>query len=208
MGLFIVLCITRDRFCFGGVNFVPRSTGKTVLCLLAISGFGQLKVHFPNVMDFASRFAFVGTKSIDSFSKSKLTDKNPLTPKDKLKKKTALSSFSSDLDEGEEARTIRKADTNIISLNMGFLTADTDVSTGDPIFCSQCSAVLNQNSVLAQSNGYSKDWVCEFCDTTNKVVVDEHEIPKSDAIDYLLVPPSNNSEISTDDTIIVYCIGL
>jgi hypothetical protein len=37
----------------------------------------------------------------------------------------------------------RKADTNVISIDLGSLENGVTISTGDPIFCSQCKAILS-----------------------------------------------------------------
>jgi hypothetical protein len=96
----------------------------------------------------------------------------------------------------KEIRAVRKADTNIVSINLGSLSDAADVvATGDPTFCSQCGAVLNSFSKLkdlrqvpseSTSNNNTNQqestvegnliWECEFCGQKNRINLDPEEV--------------------------------
>lgn len=64
------------------------------------------------------------------------------------------------------------------------------MATGDPELCSKCKAVFNMQSKIVTSNNMDgtqkQTWECEFCMTENEVCLDEEEIPKGSAVNYLV----------------------
>ena len=62
------------------------------------------------------------------------------------------------------------------------------MTAGDPEICKCCQAVLNKNSKLTLVEGQDDtyNWICEFCNTNNEVCLDEDEIPKASAVNYLV----------------------
>eukprot|EP01119_Soliformovum_irregulare_P010427 TRINITY_DN2560_c0_g1_i1.p1 TRINITY_DN2560_c0_g1~~TRINITY_DN2560_c0_g1_i1.p1 ORF type:complete len:705 (-),score=229.00 TRINITY_DN2560_c0_g1_i1:13-2127(-) len=110
---------------------------------------------------------------------------------------------------------VRKADTNVISINFGTLMENVQLSTGDPVFCGSCNAVLSSTSVLESAPEAPKDemstpimsapgrvWKCEFCNATNGVDIEPEEIPSAESIDYILEAAPNAVKDLTSDLII------
>lgn len=75
-------------------------------------------------------------------------------------------------------RAVRAATTNVLSLDLGTLANDAPLFTGDIIFC-ECGAAFNKHSALSSSNEKESDgqiWVCEFCNKSNEVQLEEEEV--------------------------------
>lgn len=109
-------------------------------------------------------------------------------------------------------RQVRKATTNIVSLDLGTLGNDAPIFTGDIIRCSSCTAVMNHLSKVASSNssnGPSQQWTCEFCATVNPVNIEEEELQmlKTDTVDFLIENPPVQ-EKGDGSEIVVYCIDI
>lgn len=99
-------------------------------------------------------------------------------------------------------------DTNIFEIKLDCLKAQTEIATGDAEICKGCAAVLNHKSVLKNNN---QEWPCEFCNEVNKVMImDEQEIPKTEAVTYLLEASSqvNEKKMSGQDISVVFCIDV
>eukprot|EP01114_Cavostelium_apophysatum_P023522 TRINITY_DN888_c0_g1_i2.p1 TRINITY_DN888_c0_g1~~TRINITY_DN888_c0_g1_i2.p1 ORF type:complete len:545 (+),score=140.04 TRINITY_DN888_c0_g1_i2:103-1737(+) len=99
-------------------------------------------------------------------------------------------------------KRVRQADTNVISIQFGNLLEGAHISTGDPIFCTQCNANFNVHSKI---NG--NVWKCEFCDKENEVKVDAEEVPKVDTVDYI-VGSVAQAKISEDSNTVIFCIDI
>ena len=86
--------------------------------------------------------------------------------------------------------------------------------TGDAQFCKKCFAVFNVTSVLTEADG-KQIWQCEFCNHKNVVEIDEAEMPKEDAVNYILQAAAQVEDAAEDtgmpksDKIsVVFCIDI
>lgn len=63
-----------------------------------------------------------------------------------------------------------------------------ELATGDPTFCCNCKAVFNMHSKIEEVKGDDEKqiWTCEFCLTKNEVNLDDEEIPKTGAVNYIV----------------------
>lgn len=98
---------------------------------------------------------------------------------------------------------VRKANTNLIAINLGSLETEGQMMTGDPIFCVGCGVAFNATSTLLNKT----EWNCEFCTTLNHVNLDEEEMPQNETLDYLLEPSKEISE-SEKEELIIFCIDI
>jgi hypothetical protein len=111
-------------------------------------------------------------------------------------------------------------DGNVVHLPLGVLTAaaakpelKVQPITGDPVRCTSCEAVLNANSKLDQRVGaigssaaaHEFTWRCEFCGTSNDVVLEQGERPTQRVTEYLLAPPPQHI-LPESEPITVFCI--
>lgn len=101
---------------------------------------------------------------------------------------------------GDKDKKFPKASTNIVSLSLGKLAQDVEVSTGDPCKCKKCPAIF---STVSQSS--EETWVCEFCGEKNSIDLEEEEKPKSGVLDYVLAPPEPKKK---DDSLVVFVIDV
>lgn len=69
---------------------------------------------------------------------------------------------------------------------MKCLKDDAEIATGDPNQCESCKAYFNNHSKLVGEESGKQKWVCEFCNHTNFVQLEEEELPKSEATNYIL----------------------
>ncbi|CAF0867913.1 unnamed protein product [Brachionus calyciflorus] len=107
---------------------------------------------------------------------------------------------------------IRKADTNIISVNFDELISTNLMFAGEPIQCRKCQAIMNKTS----QNNLSKDrkiWTCEFCYENNTVDLDTLEqFPSEEDVTFLLepAPQTSHEDVNnfTDDKYLIYCIDI
>lgn len=76
-------------------------------------------------------------------------------------------------------------DTNIFKVSLDCLQSSGKIVAGDAEFCTKCNGVFNQTSKLTEVDG-KQIWVCEFCNTSNEVMIGEEEIPTSTEVTYLL----------------------
>ena len=107
-------------------------------------------------------------------------------------------------------------DTNVISLNLKVLKEDAELAAGDPIFCENCNAVFNMYSLIEEKEKKLEEikeededmedqdvpnereemeavlgedeeiWNCEFCNHKNVISIEKEEIPKKDALNYII----------------------
>ena len=100
-----------------------------------------------------------------------------------------------------------------------------DFTTGDPIFCSKCSAAFNMYSHLEEDktdDELKQVWTCEFCNSANNIVIDKSEMPDKDKdefnLNYILEKPEVKEDINegkeektaedAKDTPIIFCIDI
>jgi succinate dehydrogenase/fumarate reductase-like Fe-S protein len=84
-----------------------------------------------------------------------------------------------------------QVDTNVFQISMACLAEGGELATGDPVFCSKCQAVFNKHSKIEETKDealgqVNQIWNCEFCLTKNAVNLEPEEIPKSEAVNYIL----------------------
>eukprot|EP00029_Vermamoeba_vermiformis_P006511 TRINITY_DN2572_c1_g1_i2.p1 TRINITY_DN2572_c1_g1~~TRINITY_DN2572_c1_g1_i2.p1 ORF type:complete len:687 (-),score=231.37 TRINITY_DN2572_c1_g1_i2:56-2116(-) len=97
---------------------------------------------------------------------------------------------------------VKKVNTNVISVDLGSLEKDSQLMTGDPVFCNECKAAFSSFSKIVDGV-----WNCEFCNAKNQITLEEEEIPKVDTTDYILEPAK---EIDADDReeSIIFCMDI
>jgi hypothetical protein len=102
-----------------------------------------------------------------------------------------------------------RVNTNIVAVKLSALATDKNcaLATGDPLFCcnASCHCVFSGISKLVESKNEDgeeeeKLWVCEFCGTHNKVMIEEEEIPKLETVNYILEPAPRMEDSKGEDT--------
>lgn len=101
---------------------------------------------------------------------------------------------------------VRKANTNVLAVDLSTLASDAELVAGDPYFCSACRAVFSSHSKL-ESNG---TWLCEFCNTSNALgdQLEEEEKPKSATVEYLLEPAPARSSSDMNSQIVIFAVDI
>eukprot|EP01129_Flabellula_baltica_P001573 TRINITY_DN1152_c0_g1_i1.p1 TRINITY_DN1152_c0_g1~~TRINITY_DN1152_c0_g1_i1.p1 ORF type:complete len:544 (+),score=97.47 TRINITY_DN1152_c0_g1_i1:63-1694(+) len=100
----------------------------------------------------------------------------------------------------------RRADTNILSINLGHLggwLSDT-IATGDPQVCSVCSSIFDEICDFEPESEGEGIWTCEFCGTQNTVFLDQEPAPKE--VDYLISGTPQELLRVYDKSLIIFCI--
>ena len=69
---------------------------------------------------------------------------------------------------------------------------------------------LTEEEKKSQELEDEKVWVCEFCNTRNIVNLMEEEIPKKDAVNYILenAKAEENKKRSEEEISIVFCVDI
>lgn len=84
----------------------------------------------------------------------------------------------------------QEVDTNVYRIQLSCLKDAASMATGDPETCTKCQAVFNMHSKLEEvkqmDGSVQQSWKCEFCCTVNDVCLDEEEIPKESAVNFLV----------------------
>jgi hypothetical protein len=101
-------------------------------------------------------------------------------------------------------RQIRKADPNVLAINLGTLSDAANLFTGDVVFCTDCKAAFTAVSNIEHQTG-GDIWICEYCGNKNPVVLDSEEIPKGDTIDYIVENQQTTSQLNDA---IIFCIDI
>lgn len=98
---------------------------------------------------------------------------------------------------------MRKANTNVLAIDLSTLASNAELIPGDACLCKSCSAVFSSHSNI-ESNG---TWVCEFCNTPNDAELDDEEKPKSETIEFLIEPaPATSADASAP--VIIFCVDI
>lgn len=103
----------------------------------------------------------------------------------------------------------QRVDTNLVCIRLNALSDKDgfDCATGDPVFCSniQCKSVFSHLSELAgePNDDDERLWKCEFCGNNNKVDIVDDEIPRKEAMDYLLEPAVVKNQDDDSTTVFV-----
>jgi len=170
-------------------------------------------------MELASKYCYVNDASDEELFDDETLNRDEDRRRKEKKKKSSGSAeetlaLSDDEDNygydklpTERIRKVRKADPNILALNLGSLSEDAVVLfTGDAVFCSDCMATLTRLSHLEPNAEGGQIWLCEYCGHPNRVDLVSEEIPEGETVDYLLSPPLETQSDQTD--IIVFCIDI
>jgi hypothetical protein len=64
-----------------------------------------------------------------------------------------------------------------------------EIATGDPVFCEKCEAIFNKHSKF-EDKKENQVWTCEFCNQKNVINLEPEEIPKTEAVNYILEAPA------------------
>ncbi|XP_051885373.1 circularly permutated Ras protein 1 isoform X2 [Pristis pectinata] len=106
------------------------------------------------------------------------------------------------------SQTNRKANINVVSLNLGKLVDINNVQTQtmEAIHCQNCSAALSSISRIHHKHA-DIVWPCEFCQKHNVVTRSFRTVPNSQ--DVLYVPgPLDDDYINVDDSLVVFCVDI
>ena len=101
---------------------------------------------------------------------------------------------------------IRKANTNVLAVDLSTLASDAELVAGDPIFCIACRAVFSSHSKVVESSG---SWLCEFCNTSNVLGEEANEDkPKSETVEYLLEPAPARTSSDLNSQIVIFAVDI
>ncbi|GAM23510.1 hypothetical protein SAMD00019534_066850 [Acytostelium subglobosum LB1] len=121
-------------------------------------------------------------------------------------------------------KLVKKANTNVLNINLGTLSSDPTVATGDPLYCKGCKVIysnINNFKQVKTSDGKTVPnvptaggvsggkWTCEFCGEITTFTMSEEEIPKSNMVDYIIEPaPVSSKPTSGDDSMVIFCVDI
>ena len=99
---------------------------------------------------------------------------------------------------------------------MSCLKDQSELATGDPVFCESCTAVFNKYSKIEETKMMGNEeqiWNCEFCCHKNKVQLEPEEIPKTEAVNYIVeaaaqIIDKKNQGTNQKDISVVFCIDI
>ena len=100
-------------------------------------------------------------------------------------------------------------DTNVFQVNLDCLVNEGEVATGDAVLCQECSAVFSKFSSVTlegEEDLFPTIWTCEFCNSKNKVMIDDEEVPKQNEMTYLIEAAPQVAV--GQDTSIVFCVDI
>ncbi|CDW82116.1 type a von willebrand factor domain-containing protein [Stylonychia lemnae] len=105
-------------------------------------------------------------------------------------------------------------DTNVFQISMACLKDQGELATGDPYFCTNCDAVFNLHSKIEENKAEEEQiWQCEFCNHKNKVQFEPEELPKSEAVNYIVeaaaqIIDKKNPGTGQKDISVIFCIDI
>lgn len=106
----------------------------------------------------------------------------------------------------------QEVDTNIFKMDFSCLKQGAELATGDPTLCEKCKAVFNQKSKLVKKLNGDQLWICEFCGHNNDVFLDDDEIPKSLAVNYIVEAAAQvadkKANVMDQDISVVFCVDI
>ncbi|XP_046583394.1 circularly permutated Ras protein 1-like [Haliotis rubra] len=109
-----------------------------------------------------------------------------------------------------KTRKFRRADTNVVSIRLNELVAPSNMHAGDPVYCTQCQAILSKLAQIV-SDGTDKVWQCNFCGERNLVDVEEEEIPQMDDVTFLIEPaPATQATglSGREESLVIFCVDV
>jgi hypothetical protein len=100
---------------------------------------------------------------------------------------------------------IKKANTNVLAVDLSTLASDAEMVAGDPFFCGGCAAVFSSHSTVNANN----TWVCEFCNHPNNVAhLEEEEKPKIETVEFLLEPASSKTGEGAGSPMVIFTVDI
>lgn len=100
---------------------------------------------------------------------------------------------------------VRKANTNVLAIDLSTLASDAEMVAGDPVFCASCASVFSSHSQV-ESNGM---WVCEFCNHANNVQLEEEEKPKNETVEFLLEPAASKTSMEgAGSQVVIFAVDI
>ncbi|XP_046374284.1 circularly permutated Ras protein 1-like isoform X1 [Haliotis rufescens] len=109
-----------------------------------------------------------------------------------------------------KSRKFRRADTNVVSIRLNELVAPSNMHAGDPVYCTQCQAILSKLAQIV-SDGTDKVWQCNFCGERNLVDVEEEEIPQMDDVTFLIEPAPATQATGVsgrEESLVIFCVDV
>eukprot|EP00005_Dracoamoeba_jomungandri_P003868 CAMPEP_0174258688 /NCGR_PEP_ID=MMETSP0439-20130205/7635_1 /TAXON_ID=0 /ORGANISM="Stereomyxa ramosa, Strain Chinc5" /LENGTH=635 /DNA_ID=CAMNT_0015342295 /DNA_START=118 /DNA_END=2025 /DNA_ORIENTATION=+ len=107
---------------------------------------------------------------------------------------------------------VRKANTNVVAISLDTINEDVEVATGEPEFCSECSAAFScLNLPEEEEIEYPlTSWKCVFCNCVNEVDLEEEEIVKEESVDYMLeaAPMLAEKKDNEDERTLLFVIDI
>jgi uncharacterized Zn finger protein len=98
-----------------------------------------------------------------------------------------------------------------MEIKLDCLGNQAEIATGDAVQCTSCGAFLNCFSELTPIEGTDdRTWTCEFCGTTNTLMIEDEEVPKVDQITYISArQEEEKKELNVSaDNYIIFCIDI
>jgi hypothetical protein len=109
----------------------------------------------------------------------------------------------------------QEVDTNVYKLTMATLKDGVEIASGDPVFCQNCQAAFSMFSKIEDTKDNEGNaqqvWSCEFCSFRNDVCFEEEELPKSQAINYILEAAAQVNDkklMGKQEISVVFCIDI
>jgi hypothetical protein len=82
---------------------------------------------------------------------------------------------------------------------------------GDPVYCTSCDVIVSKLSEIQKVDDQDSTWTCEFCSNTNRVDIEEADLPKQEDATYLISPAPvvHGSDMTgVDDSMVFFIIDV
>ncbi|CAF1091264.1 unnamed protein product, partial [Didymodactylos carnosus] len=131
----------------------------------------------------------------------------------KVEEKHDSSNKSDTRRKTKQKRRLRKADTNVLSVQFNHLLKPTEMHAGDIIRCEECSVIASHLSKIKPATGETAEplWECEFCRHHNSTDIEQSDLPKQEDVTYLVEPaPVVHGADMTglDNSIVIFVIDI
>lgn len=109
-----------------------------------------------------------------------------------------------------QRHSTRTADVNVVCICFSQLVSPANMHTGDPVRCSNCSAILSSISQVTTVSDGSHQWCCDFCDYLNVVELHPAEQPRNYDVTYMVAPPPcvPTDPSRSSDSLVIFCIDI